>query len=69
MDQAIGRAVRIGQKEKVEVIMLILKEEETLNIDSMMLEKADDKRGQLQMLFSHASKGLEQPQEAEGNDA
>ena len=65
MDQAIGRAVRIGQKDKVEVIMLILKEEETLNIDSMMLEKADDKRGQLQMLFSYASKGISQEEELE----
>jgi SNF2 family DNA or RNA helicase len=44
MDQAIGRAVRIGQTKKVVVHHLILKEEETFNIDKMMLEKAESKR-------------------------
>lgn len=41
MDQAVGRAVRIGQREVVEVIFLRLKEEEVINIDSVMMEKAD----------------------------
>ena len=44
MDQAIGRAVRIGQTKKVIVHHLILKEEETMNIDRTMLEKAESKR-------------------------
>lgn len=44
MDQAIGRAVRIGQTEKVEVHRLILKEEASLNIDKKMLEAAQRKR-------------------------
>jgi len=44
MDQAIGRAVRIGQKEKVEVHHLILKEEASMNIDKSMLEAAERKR-------------------------
>ena len=44
MDQAIGRAVRIGQTNKVIVHHLVLKEEETTNIDMMMLEKAETKR-------------------------
>ena len=44
MDQAIGRAVRIGQTKKVIVHHLILKEEETINIDKEMLEKAESKR-------------------------
>jgi SNF2 family DNA or RNA helicase len=44
MDQAIGRAVRIGQTKKVMVHHLILKEEETMNIDMTMLEKAESKR-------------------------
>jgi SNF2 family DNA or RNA helicase len=44
MDQAIGRAVRIGQMKKVIVHHLILKEEETMNIDRTMLEKAESKR-------------------------
>jgi len=61
MDQAIGRAVRIGQKETVEVFMLVLKEEETMNIDEAMLEKAESKRGMLQMAFLHASRGLPLP--------
>lgn len=57
MDQAIGRAVRIGQLETVTVTMLVLKEEETMNIDAKMLEKAETKRGILQQLFTYANKG------------
>ena len=57
MDQAVGRAVRIGQKETVEVTMLVLKEEESMNIDETMLAKADEKRGMLQAAFLHASRG------------
>ena len=59
MDQAIGRAVRIGQKETVEVFMLVLKEEETMNIDETMLQKAESKRGMLEKVFLHASRGLQ----------
>ena len=46
MDQAIGRAVRIGQKEQVMVHHISLKEEQmdSLNIDRFMHEKADKKR-------------------------
>lgn len=44
MDQAIGRAVRIGQTKKVIVHHLILKEEDTFNIDKVMTEKAESKR-------------------------
>lgn len=44
MDQAIGRAVRIGQKEVVEVHHLVLKEEQSLNIDRRMLAAAEKKR-------------------------
>jgi SNF2 family DNA or RNA helicase len=43
MDQAVGRAVRIGQKKKVVVHHMILREEEGLNIDKMMNEKAKEK--------------------------
>lgn len=57
MDQAVGRAVRMGQKEIVEVTLLILKEEDSMNIDEKMLEKADEKRGILQKVFQHASRG------------
>lgn len=44
MDQAIGRAVRIGQKNQVIVHNLVLREETTMNIDKMMLAAADGKR-------------------------
>jgi SNF2 family DNA or RNA helicase len=40
MEQAIGRAVRIGQREVVKVYHLRLEEEEAINIDSVMMEKA-----------------------------
>lgn len=60
MDQAIGRAVRIGQKEEVEVIMLLLKEESSLNIDDAMIQKAEAKRDLLTNIFKHANKGVEE---------
>jgi SNF2 family DNA or RNA helicase len=59
MDQAIGRAVRIGQNEVVEVTLLVLKEEESMNIDEKMLGKAEVKRGVLDKLFQYASRGCE----------
>ena len=40
MEQAIGRAVRIGQREVVKVYHLQLEEEEAINIDSVMMAKA-----------------------------
>jgi len=43
MDQAVGRAVRIGQKNVVTVHNLCLKEEEALNIDTYMFERANIK--------------------------
>jgi len=58
MDQAIGRAVRIGQKDTVEVIMYVLKEEDSMNIDVSMLEKAESKRGLLEQAFLHAARGI-----------
>ena len=44
MDQAIGRAVRIGQTEQVEVHHLVLREEASMNIDKKMLSAAERKR-------------------------
>lgn len=40
MEQAVGRAVRIGQKNQVTVHHMVLKEEEGLNIDRHMRSKA-----------------------------
>jgi SNF2 family DNA or RNA helicase len=44
MDQAVGRAVRIGQNDQVEVHHLVLKEEASMNIDRRMLDAAERKR-------------------------
>lgn len=46
LDQAKGRAVRIGQKNVVKIYWLKLKTEDTkkFNIDSFIMEKADKKR-------------------------
>ena len=43
MEQAIGRAVRIGQHSVVQVYHISLMEEEALNIDKYMNAKADEK--------------------------
>ena len=54
MEQAIGRAVRIGQKEVVHVYHLILKEEDALNIDRYMTDKADQKGSLCREILSAA---------------
>ena len=53
MDQAIARAVRMGQREVVKVYHLRLLSEgnATINIDTMVNAKADEKRKMLQKLF------------------
>jgi len=43
MEQAVGRAVRIGQKKVVTVYNLRLKEEGAINIDVYMFDKANSK--------------------------
>jgi SNF2 family DNA or RNA helicase len=43
MEQAIGRAVRIGQQAEVQVYHLRLQEEDNLNIDKVMMAKAEEK--------------------------
>jgi SNF2 family DNA or RNA helicase len=43
MEQAVGRAVRIGQRDTVVVYHVSLAEEEALNIDVYMREKAEAK--------------------------
>jgi SNF2 family DNA or RNA helicase len=54
MDQAIGRAVRIGQTEQVHVHYLRLKEEETTNIDLQMFDVVEQKRGDCQRFLESA---------------
>ena len=52
MDQAVARAVRMGQKKVVHVYHLaLITEKEGINIDNMVNEKADGKRRQLDTLF------------------
>ena len=52
MDQAVARAVRMGQKKVVHVYHLaLITEKEGINIDVMVNEKADGKRRQLEALF------------------
>jgi SNF2 family DNA or RNA helicase len=53
MDQAIARAVRMGQKETVHVLHFLLKEEETVNIDTMANKAAETKRHMLVKFFDH----------------
>lgn len=59
MEQAVGRAVRIGQTEVVEVSHLVLKEESTLNIDSYMAQRADAKKMIATSILSNANAGKE----------
>lgn len=66
MQQAVGRAVRIGQKNVVTVYNIILEEEEALNIDSFMTEKSNEKGELCNAALSYAQrsqnvKGLDLP--------
>lgn len=54
LDQAIARTVRMGQKKVVRVSFLMLEEEESENIDSLMMDKAETKRELLEDIFSSA---------------
>jgi len=53
MDQAIARAVRMGQKKTVRVVHLMIQEEKSMNIDSFTTEKAEMKREFLKVFFQH----------------
>lgn len=57
MNQAIARAVRMGQKEVVEVYHFLLSVEDTLNIDELMMGHADVKGRVLDEILSKASRG------------
>ena len=47
------RSVRMGQTEVVKVIHFLLKEEETVNIDTMANKAAETKRHMLEKFFDH----------------
>ena len=54
MDQAIGRAVRIGQKETVQVYHLLMETDIGRNIDTMTIQIAEAKRAMGEAFFSAA---------------
>jgi hypothetical protein len=57
MNQAVARAVRMGQKEVVDVYHFILSVEDSINIDDMMAGRADEKGRVLEEILSKASRG------------
>ncbi len=61
MDQAIARAVRMGQTQVVKVyhLRLAVEEENSINIDRLVNRKAEEKRKMLEKLFSMCSLGNE----------
>ena len=58
MEQAIGRAVRIGQKAEVQVYHLRLEEEENINIDKVMMAKAEEKGDLCKATLAMASRDM-----------
>ena len=58
MDQAIARAVRMGQTKVVKIYHLHLQAEQdgTVNIDALVDSKAEEKRKMLEKLFASCSK-------------
>jgi SNF2 family DNA or RNA helicase len=69
MDQAIARAVRMGQREVVKVFHLRLAAEHdaAINIDEVINAKAEEKRKMLEKLFAMCSEG--EAYEEEGDDS
>ena len=59
MDQAVARAVRMGQAEVVKVyhLKLAVEEKNSVNIDRLVNGKAEEKREMLEKLFSMCSRG------------
>ena len=58
MEQAVGRAVRIGQKAQVRVYHLRLQEEENINIDKVMMAKAEEKGDMCRATLAMASRNM-----------
>lgn len=56
MNQAIARAVRIGQKDIVHIHRFLLNEEISKNIDDTMMAKAESKHMMLEELFNEVIK-------------
>lgn len=58
MDQAVGRAVRIGQEKQVQVHHFRLEEEQSMNIDKLMIQKVETKRELCDWFLESASRGI-----------
>lgn len=58
MEQAIGRAVRIGQRNIVKVYHLCLEEESTINIDKTITEKAKAKGELCRQVLANACSSI-----------
>jgi len=71
MDQAIARAVRMGQREKVKVyhLRLAAEHEAAINIDDLVNAKAEEKRKMLEKLFLMCSQGTEYDEDATSTDS
>ena len=65
MEQAVGRAVRIGQTKVVTVYSLRLKGEEALNIDTYMFDKAALKGELCRSVLAKANTTMSLPKEEE----
>ena len=63
MDQAVGRAVRMGQTETVKVHHLQLQEENSLNIDELMLQAVSRKRELCNWFLDTACRGYEEEED------
>jgi SNF2 family DNA or RNA helicase len=70
MDQAIARAVRMGQTEVVKVyhLRLAAENEATINIDELVNAKAEEKRKMLIKLFAMCSQGTAYDPDSDSSD-
>jgi non-specific serine/threonine protein kinase len=67
MEQARGRAVRIGQKNVVRIYLLHLNAEDTFNIDKFIMDKVVVKKGLADEFESWSVHRAPEPKEASGN--
>jgi SNF2 family DNA or RNA helicase len=69
MDQAIARAVRMGQTEVVKVyhLRLAAENDNTINIDELVNAKAEEKRKMLEKLFTMCSEGIDYDSSSESD--
>lgn len=71
MDQAVARAVRMGQTKQVHVYHLLLEAEKSgsINIDELINSKAEEKRWMLEDIFEKCADYLKELEEEEEEEA